>query len=77
MQLSTVSTNSRINPVVTGKELRDYREKLGLTQKELADKLGVAMNTVSRWELEERKIPEFLSLALKTVERELPPKSNN
>lgn len=31
-------------------EVREIREKLGLTQKELADKLGVAEKTVQNWE---------------------------
>lgn len=52
-------------------ELKKMREELGLTQGELAKELKVASNTVSRWELGERKIPEFLDLALKTIQREL------
>ncbi len=52
-------------------ELKSWRENLGLTQDELAKKLKVASNTISRWELGERKIPEYLELALKTVEREM------
>lgn len=31
-------------------DVREIREKLGLTQKELADKLGVAEKTVQNWE---------------------------
>lgn len=52
-------------------ELKTWRENIGLTQSDLAKKLKVAPNTVSRWELGERKIPEFLELALKTIEREM------
>jgi len=52
-------------------ELKKIREDLGLTQSELAAHLKVAPNTVSRWELGERKIPEFLDLALETVQRRL------
>ena len=37
--------------------LRDLRNEKGLTQAELADQLGVAMNTVSIWELGKR-MPE-------------------
>jgi len=55
---------------MTKDELKIFREKLGMTQSELAAALKVAPNTVSRWELGERKIPEFLDLALKTIERE-------
>jgi|GEM_PF-5460667 len=46
------------------KDLKDWRENLGITQADLALKLGVATNTVSRWELGSRKIPTHLHLAL-------------
>jgi DNA-binding transcriptional regulator YiaG len=36
---------------MTAKEVRAIRRRLGLTQRELADKVGVARNTVTRWEL--------------------------
>ena len=52
-------------------ELKAFREKLGMTQAELAKALKVAPNSVSRWELGERKIPEFLDLALETIERRM------
>lgn len=53
-----------------GAKLREQRLALGLTQRELADKLAVTRNTVARWEREEMAIPGFLHLALKTLERE-------
>ncbi len=42
-----------------GEELRAFRRELGLTQAELADRLGVAMNTVSRWEIGAVAMPEI------------------
>lgn len=51
-------------------ELKNWRKKLNLTQEQLAEKLKVAPNTVSRWELGTRKIPEFLELALITIENQ-------
>jgi len=38
---------------MTGQQLRRIRKRLGLTQVELADRLGVASNTVARWERNE------------------------
>ena len=70
MELRNVSTISRI-ALMTGEELKTFREKFGLSQDQLAKELKVARNTVSRWELEERKIPEFLELALETIKRRI------
>jgi DNA-binding transcriptional regulator YiaG len=55
---------------MTGDELRKAREDLGMTQEQLAKTLGIASNTVARWERNERSIPPYLYLALQTVERE-------
>ena len=63
-------------PFMTSSELKAFREKYELSQTELANMLKVARNTVSRWETEERKIPEFLDLALETVERNLKEQSS-
>jgi transcriptional regulator with XRE-family HTH domain len=41
-----------------GKLLRNRRKQLGLTQAELAAALGVAPNTVARYERDESGIPE-------------------
>lgn len=53
-----------------GSELRGIRENLKMTQEQLAKALSVATNTVARWERGERKIPNHLSLALKTITSE-------
>lgn len=55
---------------MSGDELRRRREALGMTQEKLAISLGVAANTVARWERGERTIPAHLPLALQTIERE-------
>ncbi len=56
---------------MNGKELKEKRNDLSFTQEQLANELGVTANTVARWERDEMKIPPFLHLALKTVERNL------
>jgi DNA-binding transcriptional regulator YiaG len=70
-----------INPVgivdnVDGNNLKKFRENFGLTQEKLAQILKVSTNTVARWERNERRIPEFLELALRTVERDLKEKTS-
>ncbi len=61
---------------MTGKELKDYRERIELTQEQLAEALQVASNTVSRWERDDRAIPPYLPLALETIERKVLGKSS-
>lgn len=53
---------------MTGGELREIRKRLDLTHESLANQLGVAANTIARWERGERAIPEYLSLALEALE---------
>ena len=43
---------------VTGEELRRIRKRLGWTQVQLADRVGVVANTVARWERNEVPIQE-------------------
>ncbi len=50
------------------KELKKWRKTNGYNQRELAQALGVATMTVSRWETEGRAIPSLLPLALEAVE---------
>jgi transcriptional regulator with XRE-family HTH domain len=47
---------------MTGEELRECRERLGLTQAELAREVGVRSDTLSRWERSERKIPKTVEI---------------
>ena len=54
---------------MNGKELKEKRNELTLTQEQLAKELNVTSNTVARWERGEMKIPPFLHLALETIER--------
>lgn len=55
---------------MTPEYLKEWRNKNGLTQSALAEKLNVAGMTVSRWETGLRAIPPFLSLALQAIECE-------
>ena len=52
-----------------GKELKQKREDLELTQTELAEVLGVKMNTVYRWESGILSVPKSIELAMETVVR--------
>jgi transcriptional regulator with XRE-family HTH domain len=57
---------------LTGRELRKQRLLLGLTQNELAMKLGVARNTVCRWELGFLPaVPKYVPLAMKGLSAEV------
>jgi len=55
---------------MTGKQLRDFRKGVELTQAQLAELLGVAGNTLARWERGEMTPPgRLLRLALKGLKR--------
>jgi putative zinc finger/helix-turn-helix YgiT family protein len=54
--------------LLTPEEIREGREKLGLTQKQFANLLGVGEATVSRWEtgtqIQQRAMDRFLRVCL-------------
>lgn len=54
-----------------GRDLAIWRKQQGLTQKQLAQGLGVDVMTVSRWERGVRGIPPHLPLALEALEHRL------
>jgi transcriptional regulator with XRE-family HTH domain len=55
---------------VTGKQLKAIRTKLGLTQPQLAARLGVARNTVNRMEFGGQAITQTMELLIGYVARE-------
>jgi len=50
-----------MNSYVTGKTIKDLREKKGFTQKQLADMLSVSDRTVSKWETQ-KGLPDITLL---------------
>lgn len=52
------------------KDLKRIRQELGLTQKELAEKLGVTLVTVGRWEAGMRKISEPMARLIEWIAAE-------
>jgi DNA-binding transcriptional regulator YiaG len=55
---------------MTAADLKHRRDRLGLTQSELAERLGVTWNTVARWETDQRRIPELAVRLLDCLQRE-------
>jgi transcriptional regulator with XRE-family HTH domain len=49
-------------------ELKQRREQLGMTQAEFAEVLGVAENTVWRYEKGAQTIPKHMALSLEALE---------
>lgn len=54
-----------------GEDLLKWRKRQGLTQKELANLLGVRNMTVYRWECGMRGISPYLHLALEALENRM------
>ena len=56
-----------------GREMREWRQRHGISQDRLAALLGVNRVTVWRWEHDERAMPgRLVEWALKGIEAELP-----
>jgi len=53
-----------------GKEFKKLRIKMGLTQVRLAERLGVASNSVARWEQGVRAISEPMARFIKMLVKE-------
>ena len=53
------------------KDIIDLRKRKKLSQKELADLLGVAPITVSRWERKEQKPSHLAKIQLRRLEKKL------
>jgi transcriptional regulator with XRE-family HTH domain len=56
-----------------GKELRRLRKQLGWTQRRLAEAVGVAENTVARWERDELGMRKSADLLLRRIVAEHKP----
>jgi len=57
---------------VTGEELRQFRQRLGLTQAQFAQRVGVASNSVARWERDERAISEPVARLIRLLAKTEP-----
>jgi transcriptional regulator with XRE-family HTH domain len=53
--------------------IKSYRQRLGLTQVQLAERFGVSANTIARWERGEVRpeAPEMVLLAFRGLEIEM------
>ena len=52
---------------MTKEEFRQARERLGLTQAQLAAELGVTLNAVQKWEMGERPIKQITAMAVQLL----------
>ena len=56
---------------MTKEQLRKHRKRMGITQRELAARLGVTVTTVARWEIGDRGIRENVAEQIKLQIKEL------
>lgn len=52
----------------SGPEIREFRQKLNMTQEELAHMLGVTVSTVNRWENGHTKPSKLAQQSLERIE---------
>ena len=57
--------NEEVRYMNLGNNLFNARKKSGLSQEEVAEKLGVSRQTISKWETDET-LPDILNRSLKT-----------
>ncbi len=57
---------------MTGDEVRTLRRRLGLTQTQLAEQVGVHGNTVARWERGEVRVTEPMARLLRLLAKARP-----
>lgn len=64
-------------PSVSGEAVKFARKALGLTQTELAERIGSTKESISRWEREERPMEPWVPLTVLALIRErlMPPPS--
>jgi DNA-binding transcriptional regulator YiaG len=67
--LLAIVVHTLYDTLMTGPELKKWRTARNLTQRELAELLHVATVTVQSWEQGVRKVPNFLYLALREIDR--------
>lgn len=58
---------------MTPKQLKTLRASLGLTQSQLAEAIGVASNTVTRWEMGRHPISSPIIKLLRTLRKKAVP----
>lgn len=56
---------------MTGTDLKAWRQRVGLTQQQLADRIGYERTIIWRWESSDRPVPPWMELALRTIEHDL------
>ncbi len=54
---------------MTPEQLKRIRARMNMTQKQLAGALGVWQETVARWEIGSRRIPEPMTRLLKFIDK--------
>lgn len=55
---------------MTPAQLKTIRRRLGLSQAALAKKLGVARNTVTRWEMGQHRLPPMAAHLIRRIAEE-------
>jgi Helix-turn-helix domain len=62
---------------MTPTEFRTWRDRVGLTQQEVADKLGVSRTTIQNWECAATRVPQAVQISCEIWEERLKQEDSN
>lgn len=61
---------------MTADELKHAQQQLGMTNRQLADAMGVSLSTVVKWRGEQHQIPKIAALAVRYLLGQSPRRSS-
>lgn len=63
-----------LDPIMTGRDLKEWRERMKMTQADAAEAIGCSRRSIQQWEKDpDKDVPKWLAMAVGAVSYGLPP----